>query len=388
MVIRIAIGILAFAALLLGCEAQKEPAEQRVDAIPHSAATNDVAIPEKSMERSADRTTQGRQVFERVKRELAEFEQQHGAIFEGGLVPLHYLDLGGDGIPLVLLHGTYNTAYEFVPFAKPLIEAGYRPISVDWYGHGKTPIPSRPVSIRDFAKDLTGLMDSLGLTSAVIAGHSRGGMIATEFYDAYPQRTLGVILIDGGASSPHDYFLSLGKEGLHNWMLAAFDPDTGQALAPTYQTEQELFLAGWEQWDRTTDSQQLFEIIAQAKQRDDGQWTQWRQSIRRWLQQDNLENTFNGMHRPQQGPLFLASCVLQKPREIYRELTVPLLILDAAGRDDRYRDTTPTQANQALQQDNPDRVQHYQFPTGHYLHREQPQQFLKHVIDFRKRAAP
>lgn len=323
----------------------------------------------------------GPDLYERTQRDLSQFDDQHGAVYEGGRVPIHYLQWESDkGVPLILLHGTYNTAHEFVPFAKQLQDAGFRPIAVEWYGHGKTPIPDEEVSIRDFAEDLAGLMNSLEIEAAVLAGHSRGGMICTAFYESFPEHTLGLILIDGGSTSPTNYFSSLGAEGLKTWMSEAFDPQTGESKAPSYANQQELFLEKWNQLGRPAETDKMFEVLAQSSEREDGRWTQWRPSIRHWLMQDNLENTFNGMFRPEESPRFIASCTLLKPREVYRRLRVPLLILDAAGRDKKYRDPTPGIENALLRDDHPKLVQVIEYDSGHYLHREQPDRFLKDVV--------
>ncbi len=330
----------------------------------------------------------GDEFFNRTNRDLDSFDEIHGAVYESGIVPIHYLQMPrADGVPLILLHGTYNTSHEFVSFLQPLMDLGFRPISVDWYGHGKTGLPDKPVSVHDMAKDLAGLMNDLNIESAVICGHSRGGMIATAFYESFPSKTRGLILMDGGSTSPKNYFSSLGADGLKDWMLEAFDEETGEPKAPSFKSQKDLFLQKWNQLGQPTDTTTMFEVLAQASQRDDGRWSQWRQSISRWLEQDNLENTFNGMHRPEESPLFISSCTMLEPIEIFSNLDVPVMILDAVGRDKDYRDPTPGSENELLVQEHPDFVRYIEYPTGHYLHREKPDQFISDIAKFKSSIA-
>ena len=46
---------------------------------------------------------------------------------------------------------------------------------------------------RDFAADVAAFLDSQGLESAVIAGHSMGSTVAFRFALDYPERTRGLV---------------------------------------------------------------------------------------------------------------------------------------------------------------------------------------------------
>src|SRR4029079_2352853 len=58
-------------------------------------------------------------------------------------------------------------------------------------------------SMQFYADALRGLLDELHLRTAVVLGHSLGGVIAQEFYRQYPDRVRALILADtteGGAA--------------------------------------------------------------------------------------------------------------------------------------------------------------------------------------------
>lgn len=321
--------------------------------------------------------------FQEATRALDNFNTKHSRFFRGARVPIHYLEWTEKGTPLVFLHGTYSTAHDLVRFAPKLIEAGYRPISVDWYGHGKTPIPTEPVSGRDFAKDLKLLLDALEIEKTVMVGHSRGGVLAGEFYRMHPKRVSGMVLIDGGSTCIGKYFANLGRKGLGEWLNSAFD-DEGKPLAPSFTSLEELFCATWERFGKPDDAAEMFDVLSQSSKNDAGRWTRWRQTLREWLKQDNRDNTINGMLTPAEAPLFFGSTLLFEPTKAFAKLDVPMLILDATGGSAQYRDATPTEENERLQKLHPDLITHVKMPTGHYLHREKPDEFIGHLHKFRK----
>ena len=64
----------------------------------------------------------------------------------------------------------------------------------DTRGHGQSPRGTAPFTIRQFAEDLKGLLDELGITKAHILGFSDGGNIALVFALRYPERVDHLIL--------------------------------------------------------------------------------------------------------------------------------------------------------------------------------------------------
>jgi pimeloyl-ACP methyl ester carboxylesterase len=69
-----------------------------------------------------------------------------------------------------------------------------RAIAVSQRGHGDSDKPEAGYRIRDFAADLAGFFNALGLASAVIVGHSSHGLVAQRFALDHPSRTAGIVL--------------------------------------------------------------------------------------------------------------------------------------------------------------------------------------------------
>jgi pimeloyl-ACP methyl ester carboxylesterase len=109
-----------------------------------------------------------------------------------------YEDTGGTGTPLVLAHGFFMDRSMFEPQVAALRQR-FRVITYDERGHGEAADDPAPYSYWDLADDLAGLLDHLGLERAVIGGMSQGGFIALRFALRYPDRAIGLVLLDSQA---------------------------------------------------------------------------------------------------------------------------------------------------------------------------------------------
>ncbi len=105
-----------------------------------------------------------------------------------------YLRLG-NGPPLVLIHALGLDRRLWVKQVEDL-SASCTVIAYDVRGHGESDVPAGPYTISDMADDLAGLLDSLGIESAHLAGLSMGGMVAQEFALSYPNRVRSLVLAD------------------------------------------------------------------------------------------------------------------------------------------------------------------------------------------------
>ncbi|MQC17529.1 MAG: alpha/beta hydrolase [Chloroflexi bacterium] len=72
---------------------------------------------------------------------------------------------------------------------------GYRHLTYSVRGMGQSQGIDGPVRLEDWATDLAGLMDALGIPSAVVAGHSMGGAISQRFVIDYPEKVEALLLL-------------------------------------------------------------------------------------------------------------------------------------------------------------------------------------------------
>lgn len=101
----------------------------------------------------------------------------------------------GSGSPLVLIHGYPLDHFIWSAVAVKLVKEGFDLILPDLRGFGKSTALDVPYLLDDFADDIAGLLDHLGIQKTAIAGHSMGGYIALAFAKRYPERVGGLGLI-------------------------------------------------------------------------------------------------------------------------------------------------------------------------------------------------
>ena len=110
---------------------------------------------------------------------------------------IHYYDVGNTKSKdaLVLIHGWTCNA----DFWKDSLNAfpDYRVIALDLPGHGRSDKPKLNYSMDYFARSVDAVMKHAGVKRAVLAGHSMGTPITREFYRLYPERTRGIVIVDG-----------------------------------------------------------------------------------------------------------------------------------------------------------------------------------------------
>jgi len=102
----------------------------------------------------------------------------------------------GEGTPIVLIHGH---PFDHTMWAPQLaaFSGRYKVIAPDLRGYGKSPLPDAAMTIfDDYATDVLGLMDTLGVDSFHLGGLSMGGQIIMEIFRQAPQRVKSLIFAD------------------------------------------------------------------------------------------------------------------------------------------------------------------------------------------------
>ncbi|AGA76940.1 alpha/beta fold hydrolase [Echinicola vietnamensis] len=100
----------------------------------------------------------------------------------------------GQGKPLIILHGLFGSADNWLSIAKEL-EEDYTMYLVDQRNHGDSP-HSEEWSYKSMVDDLAAFMTSQGLEAAYIMGHSMGGKTAMNFALKYPNKVQKLIIAD------------------------------------------------------------------------------------------------------------------------------------------------------------------------------------------------
>ncbi len=315
-------------------------------------------------------------LFIKTKAEFVKYEQVHGHYIQTNNVKMHYLSWGKPtGKPLVWVHGTYSNSYEFFGFADSLVKQGYYVIAIDYYGHGFTPIPYKEVSLYSVADDIKFLLDKLKIKKAIFGGWSRGGCVATAFYDEYPDYVLGLILEDGGsvAAATTDNKLSIDSFTVKSKKNI---DELKKYLGQEFESEFDA-VKGTCGFKNIGD---IFWALSAFKINLAGKYVISPQ-VAELIGMSGLDEYLTVFYRPfVSNKLFGSSYITLSPQIIYRNLNVPMLILDPISENDEYK---VEEENAKLQKSHPNFVVHRIYKnTSHSLKSERPDEFLKDIILF------
>jgi pimeloyl-ACP methyl ester carboxylesterase len=156
----------------------------------------------------------------------------------------------GDGVPLVLIHGGLSSSSQWQPVVPELAD-GFRVITPDTRGHGRSTAPPEKLSYALIADDIAALIAALGLQRPVVGGWSDGGQVALELGARHPGAA-GTLIVGaaypdfdaGGLRDAHRTLLGADERGVPD--LAHLDTQLGEFA----EEIKALHPGGPEQWRR------------------------------------------------------------------------------------------------------------------------------------------
>jgi non-heme chloroperoxidase len=98
---------------------------------------------------------------------------------------LHVDDTGGSGQPVVLIHAWPLSGQAWSPQVSALQDAGYRVITYDRRGFGRSDKPLNGYSYDDLAEDLHTLIIALELDDAALVGFGMGGGEVARYISSF-----------------------------------------------------------------------------------------------------------------------------------------------------------------------------------------------------------
>lgn len=106
----------------------------------------------------------------------------------------------GSGHPLIILHGLFGMLDNWVSISRKLAKE-YSVYAVDQRNHGRSHM-HEIFNYHAMVDDLLEFMETLGIESAYLLGHSMGGKTAMQFSFDYPEKVDKLIVAD---ISPDEY---------------------------------------------------------------------------------------------------------------------------------------------------------------------------------------
>lgn len=172
---------------------------------------------------------------------------------------IHYKSYGQGRDGFVLVHGWSSNLEAWNYQIADLTKRG-RVIALDLPGHGQSDKPQLAYTMDHFAAAIDAVMKDAKVERGVILGHSMGTPVARQFYRKYPNKTLAIVIVDGGLrpfgdKAMRDQFLNAFRSanykeagtqmfGQMTPMLSAEDKE--KALASFHNTPQNVLLSAME----------------------------------------------------------------------------------------------------------------------------------------------
>ena len=130
----------------------------------------------------------------------------------------------GQGPDVILLHGFPDSSYLWRNQIPVLVQAGYRVIAPDLRGFGQTeaPVGKANYKLDTLIKDVTGLMDSLGIKKASLIGHDWGAILGWFVTIEHPELVERYIALSVG--HPTSFKKGGVEQKLRSWYAYAFQP--------------------------------------------------------------------------------------------------------------------------------------------------------------------
>jgi 3-oxoadipate enol-lactonase len=156
-------------------------------------------------------------------------------------VALHAVESGsGDAVVLVHAIGCDHRMWDSLAAS---LSPQFRVIRVDVRGHGASPVPKGPYSLKELSDDVAALLDRRGITRAHWVGLSMGGMIGQAFALDHPDRLERLVLANTTSSygaEGHKLWDARikavnegGMEAIVDMVMTRYFPDTFHASHPS-----------------------------------------------------------------------------------------------------------------------------------------------------------
>ncbi len=110
---------------------------------------------------------------------------------------MHYVDTGGSGSTIVMIHGQPTWSYLWRNII-PHLEDNHRVIAIDLIGFGKSDKPDIEYRATEHAEYVQGFMDALELDDITLVIHDWGSMLGFNFAADNPDRIKAIAFMEAG----------------------------------------------------------------------------------------------------------------------------------------------------------------------------------------------
>ncbi len=116
--------------------------------------------------------------------------------------PVHYLDFGGSGRPVLMVHGLAGAAINWMAVG-PSIASTHRALAIDLAGFGQTPLFGRSATVTANAALVHAFIEKVIGEPVVLIGNSMGGHIGVLEAASHPDAVDALVLVDPAVPGVH-----------------------------------------------------------------------------------------------------------------------------------------------------------------------------------------
>ena len=165
---------------------------------------------------------------------MTEITAHHGLFKDTNL---HVDDTGGPGRAVVLIHGWPLSGESWKGQVAPLHDAGYRVVSYDRRGFGRSDKPTSGYTYDTFTEDLHTLLGALDLTDVTLVGFSMGGGEVARYMSLFgPERLHSVVF--ASAVPPYMMRTDTNPDG-------PLEPDAAAKMTADLTKDEDSFYDGF-----------------------------------------------------------------------------------------------------------------------------------------------
>lgn len=262
--------------------------------------------------------------------------------------------IAGDGPALLLLHGLACDSSTWLD-VMPTLAEHFTVIAPDLLGHGESDKPDADYSLGGYANGMRDLLTVLGIDKVTVVGHSFGGGVAMQFAYQFPDRTERVVLVSTGGLgrdvSPLIRFLTVPGSGLA--LAVATLPPWRPLVSGALRAMSRLPLSATRDLDEVAN---IYESLSDRAQR-------------------------TAVQRVTSHVLNWRGQFVTMTDRSYLARLMPVLVI--WGRDDMvipasHAESAPTQVSDVHVLEN----------SGHFPHKDHPEEFCRIVTEFVGSNAP
>ena len=148
-------------------------------------------------------------------------------------VRIWYRDTGGSGATVVFVHAATGSSQVWEHQLPAFTAAGYRVVTYDRRGFGRSVIDPSGVQPGTGPDDLLALINRLGIDRFHLVGTAAGGGIALDFALSFPQRLRSLVVANAIGGVQDAEYLELGQR-IRPPQFDALPPDFRE-LGPSYR---------------------------------------------------------------------------------------------------------------------------------------------------------